>query len=38
MTTYNTILIDGLKMFYREAGSRENPTIILLHGYPASSQ
>ncbi len=37
MTTYNTISIDGLNIFYREAGSKENPTIVLLHGYPASS-
>jgi pimeloyl-ACP methyl ester carboxylesterase len=37
MTTYNTLSIDGLNIFYREAGSRENPTIVLLHGYPASS-
>jgi len=37
MLTYNTISIDGLNIFYREAGSKENPTIVLLHGYPASS-
>ncbi len=37
MTTYRTIAIDGLDIFYRQAGSRDNPTIWLLHGYPASS-
>jgi pimeloyl-ACP methyl ester carboxylesterase len=37
MTTYRTVLIDGLDIFYREAGSRDNPTILLLHGFPTSS-
>ncbi|PZU98935.1 MAG: alpha/beta hydrolase [Pseudanabaena sp.] len=37
MTTYNTISIDGLNIFYREAGAKDKPTIVLLHGYPASS-
>ena len=37
MTTYRTINIDGLDIFYREAGSRSNPTILLLHGFPTSS-
>ena len=37
MTTFHTINVDGLNIFYREAGSRENPTLVLLHGYPASS-
>ena len=32
-----TATIDGLEIFYREAGSRENPTILLLHGFPTSS-
>lgn len=35
--SYNTVEIDGLEIFYREAGSRENPTILLLHGFPTSS-
>ena len=34
---YRTVEIDGLEIFYREAGSRENPTILLLHGFPTSS-
>ena len=37
MITYRTVLIDGLDIFYREAGSRSNPTILLLHGFPTSS-
>lgn len=34
---YRTIDIDGLSIFYREAGSRQNPTVLLLHGFPTSS-
>lgn len=37
MITYKTVKINGLEIFYREAGSRENPTILLLHGFPTSS-
>lgn len=37
MITYRTIAIDGLNIFYREAGSPNNPTILLLHGFPTSS-
>lgn len=37
MTTYRTVSIEGLDISYREAGSRENPTILLLHGFPTSS-
>jgi len=37
MTTFRTISIDGLDIFYREAGLRNNPTILLLHGFPTSS-
>ncbi|WP_020529885.1 alpha/beta fold hydrolase [Flexithrix dorotheae] len=36
-TQHNTIQVDGLSIFYREAGNPENPTIVLLHGYPTSS-
>ena len=31
------ISVGGLNVFYREAGSPENPTLVLLHGYPSSS-
>jgi pimeloyl-ACP methyl ester carboxylesterase len=37
MTLYKTIKIDDLQIFYREAGSSDNPTILLLHGTPTSS-
>ncbi|KIW20162.1 hypothetical protein PV08_00737 [Exophiala spinifera] len=30
-------LPNGIRVFYREAGSSSNPTILLLHGFPASS-
>lgn len=29
--------VDGVTIAYREAGNEENPTIVLLHGYPSSS-
>ncbi|WP_344926577.1 alpha/beta hydrolase [Saccharopolyspora gregorii] len=34
---HRTATIDGHQVFYREAGSREHPTVLLLHGYPTSS-
>ena len=37
MTEYKTIKIDGLDIFYREAGPKNAPTILLLHGFPTSS-
>jgi pimeloyl-ACP methyl ester carboxylesterase len=37
MIAFHTVSIDGLDIFYREAGSRDNPTILLLHGFPTSS-
>src|SRR5580765_2224436 len=37
-TQYRTIKIAGLSIFYREAGSRDSPTILLLHGLPSSSR
>ncbi|WP_299381334.1 alpha/beta hydrolase [uncultured Lacinutrix sp.] len=36
-TTYNYTEIDSVKLFYRAAGNKSNPTIVLLHGYPTSS-
>ena len=35
--TYHTVYVNGIKIFYREAGDPKNPTILLLHGFPASS-
>jgi pimeloyl-ACP methyl ester carboxylesterase len=37
MTTYRTLTVDGLNVFYREAGPVDAPTIVLLHGFPSSS-
>jgi pimeloyl-ACP methyl ester carboxylesterase len=37
MTRYRTTEIEGLKIFYREAGDCSRPTLLLLHGFPASS-
>ncbi len=37
ITRYRTVEIDGVEIFYREAGSPEAPTLLLLHGYPTSS-
>lgn len=34
---YRKVKIDGLDIFYREAGRKENPTVLLLHGFPTSS-
>ncbi len=34
---YRTVEIDGLDIFYREAGPAAAPTILLLHGFPTSS-
>src|ERR1700735_174739 len=37
-TAYRTIQIDGLSIFYREAGPKDAPTLLLLHGLPSSSR
>src|SRR5436309_1061835 len=37
-TFYRTIQIAGLSMFYREAGPKDVPTLLLLHGLPSSSR
>ena len=34
---YRTVKIEGLDIFYREAGPKDAPTILLLHGFPTSS-
>ena len=36
-TLHKTIEVDGLDIFYREAGPKDAPTILLLHGFPTSS-
>src|ERR1700756_1318156 len=37
MTKYKYAAVDGIKIFYREAGSKTAPPILLLHGFPTSS-
>ncbi len=37
-TSYRTAQVDGLSIFYREAGPQDAPTILLLHGLPSSSR
>ncbi|WP_157220970.1 alpha/beta fold hydrolase [Flavisphingomonas formosensis] len=34
---YRTATIDGVKIFYREAGPADGPVVLLLHGFPTSS-
>ena len=36
-TTYNFANVNGRQVFYRQAGNAAAPTIVLLHGFPASS-
>ncbi len=36
-TAYRAIAVDGLNMFYREAGDPKAPAVLLLHGFPTSS-
>lgn len=36
-TFHRTAIVNGVEIFYREAGTRDKPTILLLHGYPTSS-
>jgi pimeloyl-ACP methyl ester carboxylesterase len=33
---YRTAEVDGLKIFYREAGPADAPTLLLLHGFPSA--
>jgi pimeloyl-ACP methyl ester carboxylesterase len=37
-TLYRTAKADALSIFYREAGPKDAPTILLLHGFPSSSR
>jgi pimeloyl-ACP methyl ester carboxylesterase len=38
MVFYRTVMVDGLSVFYREAGRPDAPTLLLLHGFPSSSR
>jgi pimeloyl-ACP methyl ester carboxylesterase len=37
MTAYRTADVDGVEVFYREAGAHGSPPLLLLHGFPTSS-
>jgi pimeloyl-ACP methyl ester carboxylesterase len=37
MTKYQYANVNGIKIFYREAGMKTAPTVLLLHGFPTSS-
>jgi pimeloyl-ACP methyl ester carboxylesterase len=37
-TYYRTCTVDGVEIFYREAGSPDDPVVLLLHGWPSSSR
>src|SRR6201997_602742 len=37
-TIYRTAKVDGLSIFYREAGPKDAPVLLLLHGFPTSSR
>ncbi|WP_250528810.1 alpha/beta hydrolase [Caballeronia sp. ATUFL_F1_KS4A] len=37
VTHYRTATIDGLTIFFREAGPQDAPVVLLLHGFPTSS-
>ena len=37
-STYHRIQVNGIGLFYREAGPKDAPTIVLLHGFPSSSR
>ena len=37
-TAYHRVTVDGVNVFYREAGPKDAPTIVLLHGFPSSSR
>ena len=38
LTHYRTTKVDGVNIFYREAGPANAPVLVLLHGFPASSR
>jgi pimeloyl-ACP methyl ester carboxylesterase len=37
VTHYRTAMVDGVSIFYREAGPADGPVVVLLHGFPTSS-
>jgi pimeloyl-ACP methyl ester carboxylesterase len=37
ITHHRTATVDGVKIFYREAGPKDGPAVLMLHGFPTSS-
>jgi len=37
VTHHQTATVAGVKIFYREAGPKDGPAVVLLHGFPTSS-
>ena len=37
VTHYRSVMVDGVSIFYREAGPADGPVVLLLHGFPTSS-
>ena len=37
MVLHRHVSVDGIKLFYREAGPKDAPAVLLLHGFPTSS-
>ena len=37
VTTYHKIQVEDCNVFYREAGAKDKPAVLLLHGFPSSS-
>ena len=37
IVNFRKVDVDGIKVFYREAGPKDAPTILLLHGFPTAS-
>lgn len=38
LVTFHTVRVDGINIFFREAGPKDAPVILLLHGVPTSSR
>jgi pimeloyl-ACP methyl ester carboxylesterase len=35
--SFHKVTVEGINLFYREAGDPQSPTVLLLHGFPTSS-
>ena len=35
--TYHKVRVEDCKVFYREAGAKDKPAVLLLHGFPSAS-